>query len=476
MTMNPTRPITLAALALLAACSTPGESPAPRRLMAPTAVDNTAVPWPQADWWAAYGDATLNRLVDQALAGQPGLQVLQARLRQAQAAVDVTAAASGPQANAALDMTDQHFTKNGLIPPPLAGSTAWNNSAQIGASWEWDLFGRQRAALDAAIGQQRAGQAEQQAARVLLAGQVTSAYFQLARIVETRIVAVAALAQREQIAALVRQRISAGLDTQLDLRQAEGLIAQSRVEIESLDEAAQRARHALAELSGQQPDALLALSPRYAKVQHPALPAALPLDLLGRRADLVAQRWRVEAALRDVDVARAQFHPNINLVGFVGLSSLGLSRFIDTGAVQYGAGPALRLPIFDGGRLRANLGARQAEVDAAIEGYNGALLRALREVADELSSLQSLARQQRLQADAVAAAEGAHALALQRYRAGLGNFLTVLTAQTNVLAQQRNSTELTARLLASDVALSRALGGGFDAGSPDAVPLPAQAH
>jgi outer membrane protein TolC len=126
--------------------------------------------------------------------------------------------------------------------------------------------------------------------------------------------------------------------------------------------------------------------------------------------------------------------------------------------------------------LRANLGARQAEVDAAIEGYNGALLRALREVADELSSLQSLARQQRLQADAVAAAEGAHALALQRYRAGLGNFLTVLTAQTNVLAQQRNSTELTARLLASDVALSRALGGGFDAGSPDAVPLPAQAH
>ena len=270
---------------------------------------------------------------------------------------------------------------------------------------------------------------------------------------------------------LVRQRIAAGLDTQLDQRQADGLIAQARVEIEALDEAAARARHALAEITGQPPQALQGLAPRLAAVQAQPLPTTLPLDLLGRRADLVAQRWRVQAAARDEDVARAQFHPNINLVGFVGLSSLGLSRFIDTGSLQYGAGPALRLPIFDGGRLRANLQGRHAEVDAAIEAYNGALLRAMREVADELASLQSLARQQQAQADALAAAEGAQALALQRYEAGLGNFLSVLTAQANVLAQQRAATDLKARVLASQVALSRALGGGYVAGAealPDA--------
>jgi outer membrane protein TolC len=123
----------------------------------------------------------------------------------------------------------------------------------------------------------------------------------------------------------------------------------------------------------------------------------------------------------------------------------------------------LRLPIFDGGRLRANLGAKGAEVDAAVEGYNGALLRALREVADEVGSLQSLARQAQAQAQATAAADAAYALALQRYEAGLGNFLVVLTAETNVLAQRRAGTELKARQLAAEVALARSLGGGFRA-------------
>lgn len=463
---------------MLAACATPGDLPPRHALWAPVAVGSVATnaihaaatPWPTVQWWSAFGDAQLSHLIEQALTGQPSLQLVQARLRQAQAAVDLSAATSGPQLNASVDLSDQHFTKNGLIPPPLAGSLAWNNSAQLGGSWELDLFGRQRAALESAIGQQRAVQADAQAARVLLAGQVAAAYFQLARAIETRDLAAQSLAQRQQMQALVRQRIAAGLDTQLDQRLADGLIAQALVEIEALDEATARARHALAEVTGQPPQALQGLAPRLAKVQVQPLPGTLPLDLLGRRADLVAQRWRVEAASLDVDVARAQFHPNINLVGFVGLSSLGLSRFIDTGSVQYGAGPALRLPIFDGGRLRANLQGRHAEVDAAIEAYNGALLRALREVADELASLQSLARQQMAQADAQVAAEDAQALAMQRHAAGLGNFLSVLSAQTNVLAQQRAATELKARALVSSVALSRALGGGYLADA-DALPL-----
>jgi NodT family efflux transporter outer membrane factor (OMF) lipoprotein len=267
----------------------------------------------------------------------------------------------------------------------------------------------------------------------------------------------------------VRQRIAAGLDTVVELRQAEGLIAQSRVEIEALSEAIGRARHALAELSGQNPQALDTFAPTLAAARARPLPQALPADLLGRRADLVAQRWRVEAALRDVDVARTQFYPNVSLTAFIGLSSLGLDRFLDAGARVYGVGPAVSLPIFDAGRLRANLSARSADVDAAVEGYNGALLHALREVADELTSLRSLELQLRAQQDATAAADSAFDLARQRYQAGLGNFLTVLTAQTNVLTQRRAATDLKARHLASEVALSRALGGGY-ATEPDAVP------
>jgi NodT family efflux transporter outer membrane factor (OMF) lipoprotein len=453
---------------LLAGCASPRGIAPSQRLESDTAAASAGnTPWPATAWWQAYGDKQLGALVERAVAGQPGLQVAQARLRQAQAAVDATDAARLPQVNASVEMTDQRYSENGLVPPPIAGSIRWTNSATLGASWDLDLFGRQRAALDAAVGQWRAAQAEVQFARVLLAGNVVAGWFNLARLDEAREIAAQSLQQREQVLALVRQRIAAGLDTTVELRQAEGLIAQSRVDVEALDEQIARTRHGLAELSGQKPNALDDAKPMLAALRDVAVPAALPADLLGRRADLVAQRWRVEASLRDVDVARAQFYPNVNLAAFVGLSSLGLSNFLEAGARTYGIGPALTLPIFDGGRLRANLGSKSAEVDAAIDGYDGTLLRALREVADELDSLRLLARQQQAQNDANAAAESAYALALQRYQAGLGNFLVVLNAESTVLAQRRAAVDLKARRLGADVALQRALGGGYRA---DALP------
>ncbi len=454
------------AASLLAACATPAPSPpalplADARQLGASA---TSAEWPHARWWTRYGDAELDRLMERALRSQPSLQVVQARLRVAEAAVRASDAARGPQAHVTGDFTYQRFSEHGLLPPPLAGESRWVNMLQLGGGWELDLFGRQRAALDAAIGQWRAAEAEAQAAHVLLAANLATGWFNLARLIESRAVALDALQQRGQIVALVRERIGAGLDTQVDLRQAEGLVAQTQVEIEALDEAIGRTRHALAELAGAGPQTLNALAPTLARTASFGLPDALPADLLGRRADLVAQRWRVEAAARDADVARAQFYPNVNLNAFIGLSAIGLDRFVDAGSLVYGAGPALRLPLFDGGQLQANLDARRADVDAAIAGYNSTLQRALREVADELGAQRSLERQQRAQREATSAAEAAYALALERYRAGLGNFLVVLTAQTNVLTQRRAATDLKARHLASEVALVRALGGGYDAG------------
>ena len=452
------------AVLMLFGCATPQAGSAPHALQESRELGATTpatTPWPDARWWSGYGDATLDRLIEQASAGQPALQTVQARIRVAEANARAAQGARLPQAALSAGATDQRFSENGLIPPPLGGTTRWSADLQAGASWELDLFGRQRAALDGALGQWRASQADAQAARVLLAANVASSYFNLARLVEARAVASDALKQREQIVALVRQRIGAGLDTQVDLRQAEGLVAQSQVEIESLNEAMDRSRHALAELVGTGPQAFDTLTPALAPLASVALPPSLPADLLGRRADLVAQRWRVEAALRETDVARAQFYPNVNLTAFIGLSSIGLDRLLESGSRTYGAGAALRLPLFEGGRLQANLDARRAEVDAAIDAYNGALQRALREVADEMTGLRSIERQQLAQRDATVAADAAYDLALQRYRAGLGNFLVVLTAQTNVLTQRRAVTELKARHLASEVALVRALGGGY---------------
>lgn len=453
----------LAAAALLAACASPGPQRAPRAALEPAALGATGseAAWPNERWWADWHDTQLDALVERALAGQPSLQTAQARVQQARAAADAAGAARQPQATLSVEMTDQRFSANGQYPPPLAGSIEWSNDARIAVGWELDLFGRQRAALEAAIGAWRAAQADAQAARVLLAGSVASGYFNLARLLENRRLADEALQQRARILALVQQRVGGGLDSGVELRQAEGLVAQTQVELDTLDEQIGRARHALAELGGQGPHSLDALVPTLAALRSAALPQQLPADLIGRRADLVAQRWRVDAATQDVAVARAAFYPNLNLVAFVGLSSLGLDRFVEAGARSYGIGPALSLPLFDGGRLRAQLAARRAEADAAVDGYNAALLRALREVADEVTTLQVLERQQRSQDEAGAAAEAAADLALQRYRAGLGNFLTVLTAQTNVLTQRRAAADLKARHLLAEAALARALGGGW---------------
>ncbi|HEV7913145.1 MAG TPA: TolC family protein, partial [Albitalea sp.] len=246
----------LATAALVAGCaSTDGVTPSSHTLLAPSQAGATpaasATTWPATDWWTAWGDPQLDALVAKALASQPSLQTVQARLVQAQAAVTAAGAVRSPQVSGAVDLSDQRFSKNGAVPPPLAGALRWNNSATINASWELDLFGRQRAGLDAAIGQLRATQADAQAARVLLAGNVAGAYVNLGRLVEAHAIAQQALQQREQTFSLVRQRIQAGLDTNVELRQAEGFIAQTRVELEATEEAIARTRHALSELSGQ---------------------------------------------------------------------------------------------------------------------------------------------------------------------------------------------------------------------------------
>ena len=311
------------------------------------------------------------------------------------------------------------------------------------------------------MGQARAAQADAAAAANGLAAQVGRGYVALARLLAQREVAERALAQRNEILTLTRERVAAGLDTRVELTQAEGALPDTRSQIEALDEQVMLARRQLAALSGQAPNALDGLSPRLAGLTLDALPATLGADLLGRRPDVVAARWRVEAATQDVAVARTQFYPNINLSAFVGLNALGLDNLFNAGSRQMGVTPALRLPLFDGGRLRAQLGGRQAELDVAIAQYNGAVLDAVKEAGDALGSSQSLQRQQREQAAAVASAEVAHTLALRRFKAGLGSYLIVLNTESQWLVQRRLAVDLNARQFDTRVALMKALGGGW---------------
>jgi NodT family efflux transporter outer membrane factor (OMF) lipoprotein len=363
---------------------------------------------------------------------------------------------------AGADVTRQRFSENYIFPPPIGGSTFTTTQLALSASYELDLWGRNRAAYDAALGRSRASQAEAFAARLVLSTAIAGTYVQLARAFDQADLARRTLEDRQSVQSLTSDRVRAGLDSKLELKQVETSIPAARARLAQIDEEIALARNQLAALLGQGPDRGLAIARPTLRVAAVALPSRVPADLLGRRPDIVASRWRAEAAARDIDAAKAQFYPDVNLSALVGVQSVTLSKLFESGSAIPTYGAALTLPILDGGRLRGALAARDAEYDAAVEQYNQALSDALREVVDQLASMRSV-QAQRAEADAaLASAEEAYQLALTRYKAGLGSLLQVITVETQVLEQRTLRADLHARELTLSINLIRALGGGFD--------------
>lgn len=457
--------VALATMALLGGCaSSSGIAPSKAQTIAAQTLAPADTPAPplaldDSPWWQAFGDSQLNALVDSALAHNPSLRLAQARVAKAQSFSDVADAGLLPQVNASLDATRQKYTAVGMVPPPLAGSINESGTLQLSAGWELDFFGKYQAALQSALGQVRAAQAEAAAARMLLAANVTRQYFALARIQAQLDVAERTLAQRTQTLRLVQDRVNAGLDTQLELRSAESALPEARLQMEQLREQQALARNAIAALVSTPNTALVIENTTQAAIKPIASSSTIALDLVGRRPDVVAARARIEAATQDVAHARTQFYPNINLNAFAGWSSIGLEKLTQANSEQWGVGPAIRLPLFDAGRLRANLRAKTADLDAAVESYNAQVIDAVRDVSDQLASQRAIALQQAEQAQALRSAEAAYSIALQRFEAGLGNYLQVLSAETAVLAQRRAGVDLQARVLDTQVQLIRALGG-----------------
>lgn len=422
----------------------------------------SAAAWPAQDWWRRYGDPQLDTLLAEALEQSPNLRVAQARVRQAAAFAGLAHAADGPQVSSNAFSSRQQFSEHGTTPPPVAGTYKWVNQASLNFGYEFDFWGKQEAAIAAALGRERASEVDVHAARLVLVTAILRSYTRMQQSYAQLDIAAATLKQREQVVALTRQRVEAHIDSQVELKQAESLVPAAKVQIAQLNEAIALVRTELAALAGQGPDRGLALNrPQLKETGTAATPSNLPADLIGRRPDVVAQRWRAEAAGKDIVVARDQFLPNVSLSALIGFQRLGFSDWFTAGSRIGNVGPAVSLPIFDSGRLRSNLAARDAEYDVAVEQYNATVVDAVRDVVSQLQSLHWLEEERGHQREALQTAQQAYDLAVQRYRAGVGNYLQVLAAQSQLLAAQRLTVDLDMRAIDLDIGLARALGGGM---------------
>ena len=467
-----------AAVLMLAGCASPGHQSAP---VAARSADSLGLSAAQqttsvdAQWWHQFGDAQLDALVAKALDGSPSLGAAAARLTRAQAVVEATRGSEAPQIGFDASVKRELLSRNGLFPPPYGGSIFNQSTATLGLQWDADFFGRQKADLEAALGTARAAKADADVAAQQIATQVVRTYFSLARLESQRAVAQRTYDQRKQMLSLITQRVNAGLDTVVEQKQGEGALPDTLAQIESLDEQIDLTRHMLAALTAQPMQALATLAPTLDTLHVSPQPPVLGADLIARRPDVAAAIARVEAARQQVASARTQFYPDINFSAGIGLDSISLQHFLELPSKAWSFGPALHLPIFEGGQLRAQLKGKGADRDAAIQAYNQQVIDAVREAADAATSAASIGRQLALQRQALEASTASYDFSQKRYGQGLGNALIVLNAETQMLSERRLEVDLEYRALDVQAQLMKALGGGWTSGATTPTPPAAAA-
>lgn len=429
----------------------------------------SAADFPRADWWTGFADPQLDALIDEALRDSPSLAAADARARSAQAQAGLADAQRAPTLGASARLSGVQLPET-IAPEPIGGDFKASGILMLNFAWAPDLWGGQRAAFEAAAGQVRAAEVDAQAARLTLSSNVARSYIALAQAFDAQDVAAREEARATRLRDLARQRVEAGLDNQLQLRNADATIGIARQQAQAAQQQIDALRNALAALLGKGPDRGLDITrPQLLQVPAPQVPAVLPSELLGHRADVDAARWRVEAASRGVDAAKAAFKPSVNLSALVGLAAGNLSDLFGSDALLGSGGPAISLPIFDGGRLRAGLSQRDADYDLAVAGYNQTLVQSLREVTDALQSARALDAQIDTVTAALESAQQAFELADTRYDAGIGNQLDVLAAQRPLFQLEQQLATLHAQRLSAAVDLDRALGGGLAPTAPTSL-------
>jgi len=459
--------LTIAGLSLaimLSGCASQGEHNRALHEIAPSVLElgDIKTQVVERQWWQALQSTELNGLVERALANNPSMDLARSRIDRAQALAGLARSGSQVQLGINANVSRQLYSATGLLPPPIGGQYVNLGEVDAGLRWDPDLFSLHATELKSALGQIKAQQAESDFAQTQLAAKVCMVYIGLALELEQLKLSNEQISVIETWIDLLKGRQEQGLDNAMLLlgvqSELKNQISQNAVLKESID----LRRHQLSTLVGLGPNALNSLTPTLRDLKAPQSTPTLGLDLLGRRADVVAAKWRVESAAQGVEAAQLQFYPNVNLGLFAGYNSLNLNQLISSNSREYGFTPSFSLPIFDGGRLRSQLGARESEQDQAIAQYNQTLLSATQEAVDAITTLKTLQIELENDIQALHLTHQATELNTARASAGLSGKQPVLLAKIKEISQLGSHYALQAKNLNANVELMRALGGGFE--------------
>ncbi|UGQ45328.1 efflux transporter outer membrane subunit [Massilia endophytica] len=420
-----------------------------------------------AQWWTVFGDETLNRLEQQALRDNPSVRIAAQRIVQAEAQLGLARASQQPSVNVNAGISNARTSANTSQGLALGGRSISGNNFSAGAafSYELDLLGRVRRAVEAADAQALAAQSDRDGVLLLLSSQVATAYWQLRGLDAEMAILRGALDTRRETEELVNARFNAGLSNELDTSRAKIERANAEADLEEVQRQRNQLEHGLAVLLGALPTTTVLPAVAEAKLpQPPAIPVGVPATVLGHRPDIASSVAQLRAANANVGVAEGAFYPSLSLTGNFGFASESLGDLLKSGSRAFSFGPlALSLPVLDGGRNQANLNIAKSRYEEALANHQSKLLTALREVEDSLSDVQQRQQQAQVQSASREAAERAYLVARARYERGLSTYLDVTDAQRSALAADRAGVQIgTQRLLAS-VAVARSLGAGWSA-------------
>lgn len=444
--------------------------PTPAHWSEPLNGGETGGPAAVADWWKNFRDPELDSLISRATQSNLDLKIAQARVREARAEYGIAAGNLWPTVDASGSYARQRESqRQALIGPGdrvPPGVPVNNNYYQSGfdASWEIDVFGGQRRAVESAKAQVAAAQFGERDVLVTLLGEVARNYVEARGDQRQLEIARENITAQEHTLALTRNRYTNGLANNLDVQQASTLLATTRAAMPTLETALQASIHRLGVLLGQPPESLQTELSAVAPIPAapPEVPVGLPSELLLRRPDVQEAERQLAAATAKIGVAKADLFPKFYLTGVAGFQSVSAGDWFDAGSRFWSAGPTAQWNIFDAGRIRANIKIQNARQEQALATYEQTALSAFEDVENALTAYAKEQVRRRSLEDAVTSSQESLRLANQLYANGLSDFINVLDAERS-LYQAQDALVQSDRTVSTDViALYKSLGGGWE--------------